>query len=792
MSTNVTGFYRNSKVEELNMAAVGQSKVDKIIFAERVAKVDALIKDSKWYAEFKMILGYYLPNHPYIELFLDAISEPHTNGKAIWAGMPQYIVEREKPLTDVEIYASLRAILAHEAQHIRSSNFKAYAAYIEHIVKYFGSLDVKYQNPGYQGVLQHVATSFGNGIEDGRIERITVYNRPGLTKYFRYFRAEWWKSQPVTQPNDNLSTFLWSIVTLATTGMYPLNFIKFYAGTEVEKELNRIEADVILATNTRTAEDCLKACYRLIQNSEALLRKWIDEIPVNTLQNMPTNVNHEYTTSEDDEFNEQAPQQSSMFDNSNAKGKEDQDKKDDQKGQGGSGEQQDQKQDQKDSQSGSDGKESDKKEDAEKQAGGSNGQGKDDKKENASDQGKDGDKEDKKQGEKSSSNSDLKGSDKSSEGNEDASEKGEDGKEKGKKDKAAASKSPIQNMEPHLSATESYGQEGMQEDPKDGERLDEVNKMIQDILNDVKQDFEQTKNSINDKEERSLEKSRSEATSLSKEELKEIMNKSGFGYRDITLREGSGAKMVLPQEIQYRAKRFAKEVKWLLDSKVTPTKRNQTAGMIDPLKLYKLGMKDTGIMKKNGRKSLGDYVAYFIKDESASMNSSKRTSAGIALSIAEEALKPLIPLKITSYTTSNNGVVHRLIKDFKDQGKRSYSYTDLVNNSTGNGNADGVAIRTATEELLKHGSKDKLLFIFSDGVPSAYGKQSVGLADVKAAVTEAKRKGIRVFCIMFGTKTERESLDSNFQFMYGNDFISVDPNEIEKVLKTRLMKALVK
>ncbi|MBG9693099.1 hypothetical protein ABD91_20340 [Lysinibacillus sphaericus] len=762
MNTNVTGFYRNSKVEELNMAEVGQSKVDKIIFAERVAKVDALIKDSKWYAEFKMILGYYLPNHPYIELILDAISEPRTNGKAIWAGIPQYMVDREKPLTDVEIYAILRAILAHEAQHIRSSNFKAYVDYIEHIVKYFGSLDVKYQNPGYQGVLQHIATSFGNGIEDGRIERITVYNRPGLTKYFRYFRAEWWKAQPLTQPNDNLSTFLWSIVTLATTGMYPLNFKKFHAGTEVEKELNRIEADVILATNTRTAEDCLKACYRLIQNSEALLRKWIDEIPVNTLQNMPTNVNHEFTTSEEDEFNEQAPKQLSIFDNSNTKSNEEQDKKNDQKGQGGSGEQQDQKQEQKDGQGGSEGKKSNKKEDANKQAGGSNGQSEDDKKENASGQGEDGDKE------------------------------GEKGKEQGKKDKAAASKSPIQNMEPHLSATESYGQEGMQEDPRDGERLEEVNKMIQEILNDVKQDFEQAKNSINDKEERSLEKSRSEATSLSKEELKEIMNKSGFGYRDINLREGSGAKMVLPQEIQYRAKRFAKEVKSLFDSKVTPTKRNQTAGMIDPLKLYKLGMKDAGIMKKNGRKSLGDYVAYFIKDESASMNSFKRTSAGIALSIAEEALKPLIPLKITSYTTSNNGVVHRLIKDFKDQSKRSYSYTDLINNSTGNGNADGVAIRTATEELLKHGGKDKLLFIFSDGVPSAYGKVSVGLADVKAAVTEAKRKGIRVFCIMFGTKAERERLDSNFQFMYGNDFISVDPNEIEKVLKTRLMKALVK
>lgn len=788
MNTNVTGFYRNSKVEELNMAAVGQSKVDKIVFAERVAKVDALIKDSKWYAEFKMILGYYLPTHPYIGLYLDAISQPRTNGKAIWAGMPQYMVERKKPITDVEIYASLRAILAHEAQHIRSSNFEAYSAYIDHIIKYFGDLDVKYKNPGYQGVLQHIATSFGNGIEDGRIERIIVYNRPGLIKYFRYFRAEWWRAQPVTEPNDNLSTFLWSIVTLATTGMYPLNFNKFYAGTEVEKELKRIEADVILATNTRTAEDCLKACYKLIQSSEVLLRKWIDEIPLKTLQNMPTDMEHEYTTSEDDEFNEQAPQQSSIFDNSKAKSNEDQDKQEEQDG---SGEQQDQKEEQE-GQDGSGDKQSDEKEDAENQAGGSNGEENEDKEEDVSGQGKDGDKEDKGQGEESSSNSDSKGSEKLSEGNKDSSEKGKEGKEKDKKDKAAASKSPIQNMEPHLSATESYGQEGMQEDPKDGERLNEINKMIQDILNDVQQDFEQAKSSIDDKVDRSLEKNRSEATSLSKEELKEIMNKSGFGYRDIVLREGSGAKLVLPQDIQYRAKRFAKEVKSLFDSKVTPTKRNQTAGMIDPLKLYKLAMKDAGIMKKNGRKSLGDYVAYFIKDESASMNSSKRTSAGIALSIAEEALKPLIPLKITSYTTSSNQVVHRLIKDFKDQSKRSYSYTDLINNSRGNGNADGVAIRTATEELLKHGGKDKLLFIFSDGVPSAYGKESVGLADVKAAVTEAKRKGIRVFCIMFGTKVERQSLERNFQFMYGNDFISVDPNEIEKVLKNRLMKALVK
>jgi len=116
------------------------------------------------------------------------------------------------------------------------------------------------------------------------------------------------------------------------------------------------------------------------------------------------------------------------------------------------------------------------------------------------------------------------------------------------------------------------------------------------------------------------------------------------------------------------------------------------------------------------------------------------------------------------YSGQGRGQVNFLvIKDFDDQlgGKAAQRLGGLVPMQQ---NRDGAAIRHTTAKLLKREARTRLLVLISDGRPLDDGyKDEYSLEDTKAALREARQRGVHPFCITI----DREA-DGYVRRMYGD------------------------
>lgn len=770
---------------------------------ENLERIRLFLRRDKLLTELKAILSYLVPYRSDIKLILNANGDSYTNGDSITLGVPDYM----RTASEEEIYIALRAILSHESQHIKSSNFKLYSQFIQRVVSFFGEKDKELKEQRFKGVLEHIATSYGNGIEDGRIERIAVYVRPGYLRYYKYFRGVWWQAQPVTKPEsqaNHLNDFLWSICTIATTGLYPKGFKESYNGSNVHKELERIEARVVHATSSRTAADCLRYCMELIEESADFMIPLIKAMTPEETAQFPQNASPEWQTSDERETfeggqqqsgNQQQNQQSSngssaggnsQGESSNSGNQEKDSAKKEGKEQGGNTQNQSSPIhfDKETMDKIAKALEEKKKRDAEaKKSSDSKSNGTEKGKESGTGSDKKTDEKGSKEG-KSDNSKGLKlafGSDESgaSENNGDKNSQNDAVKVV---DQSKESRSGM-----NLNPSNSWGENEVSVDVSE----DVINKMLIDIANGLK---EEVQNAIrNDKKtDGILNKTLEKAEQLSKQEVRDLVSKSKVKNSNLDIRRHNSSLSHLPAEIKLKSKKFKKDVAEIFKNKESMTRYNLKSGLPNPNDLYRLTIGANDIMMKAGHKSKSDYVAYFLRDESSSMNGLKDKDSAYALSIAEEGLKNVIPLKIVGFRTgAGTSIIHTVIKDFDECKKENYMYSHLLTCPCGGGNADGVAIRLATAELLKRPEKDKILFVFSDGAPSAYKSPELGIADVREAIKEARKQGIIVICIMFGSKVDRERLAPNYKEMYGNNIISCESNLIDKQLTKTLRKLLV-
>jgi nitric oxide reductase NorD protein len=139
------------------------------------------------------------------------------------------------------------------------------------------------------------------------------------------------------------------------------------------------------------------------------------------------------------------------------------------------------------------------------------------------------------------------------------------------------------------------------------------------------------------------------------------------------------------------------------------------------------------------------------------------------------------------YSGQGRGQVDFLvIKDFADRldGQAARRLAGLMPQQQ---NRDGAAIRHATTKLLACETKTKLLIVISDGRPLDDGyKDEYSLEDTKAALREAKRRGIHPFCITI----DREA-DAYLKRMYGDvQFTVIDRVEILPLRLPRIYQRL--
>jgi hypothetical protein len=135
------------------------------------------------------------------------------------------------------------------------------------------------------------------------------------------------------------------------------------------------------------------------------------------------------------------------------------------------------------------------------------------------------------------------------------------------------------------------------------------------------------------------------------------------------------------------------------------------------------------------------------------------------------------------YSGQGRGQVDFLvIKDFDDLlgGKAAQRLGGLVPMQQ---NRDGAAIRHATAKLLAREARTRLLVLISDGRPLDDGyKDEYSLEDTKAALREARQRGVHPFCITI----DREA-DGYVRRMYGDvqfaviDHLEALPKRLPKI-----------
>lgn len=110
-------------------------------------------------------------------------------------------------------------------------------------------------------------------------------------------------------------------------------------------------------------------------------------------------------------------------------------------------------------------------------------------------------------------------------------------------------------------------------------------------------------------------------------------------------------------------------------------------------------------------------------------------------------------------------------------------------------NRDGVAIRVASERLMRRNQHQRFLIVFSDGEPSAFNYSQDGIIDTYEAVEMSRKFGIEVFNVFLSQDPITEDVEQTIHNIYGQYAIFVEgvahlPGHLSPLLKKLLLKSL--
>lgn len=178
-------------------------------------------------------------------------------------------------------------------------------------------------------------------------------------------------------------------------------------------------------------------------------------------------------------------------------------------------------------------------------------------------------------------------------------------------------------------------------------------------------------------------------------------------------------------------------------------------------------------------------------DESGSMssyltNTKSRCECAreTCIAMAEIFAKLNIPVYIMGYTACGGGydTTHHHYVTWKNKKADRMS---LLNLNCSSMNRDGASIRYLNKILKKQSAKRKLLFVISDGQPSAYSGTGNAVADTALALKEA-RKNCDVIGIVLGNDT-----DEILQGFYQKNYVQVKSNESIFVAITKMLRKII-
>ncbi|VWL85952.1 vWA domain-containing protein [Oceanivirga miroungae] len=187
-----------------------------------------------------------------------------------------------------------------------------------------------------------------------------------------------------------------------------------------------------------------------------------------------------------------------------------------------------------------------------------------------------------------------------------------------------------------------------------------------------------------------------------------------------------------------------------------------------------------------------DFSVMILIDGSGSMDSYSKDIIGILLCLHDILYKYNIKHSIVSHNAIfyENDVNINIYWDYNSNNKESSNILEYEpNNST----RDGIVLRWANKYILeKQNSRNPLLFIISDGLPShvkengkVYSVPYI-IDDIKDSILDMKKNGIKTYPLAFNTSYE------DLEKLYGKSYRCDNPNMLINNLFSVIYKKLIK
>lgn len=240
-------------------------------------------------------------------------------------------------------------------------------------------------------------------------------------------------------------------------------------------------------------------------------------------------------------------------------------------------------------------------------------------------------------------------------------------------------------------------------------------------------------------------------------------------------------------------KGLVNEIRVLLDSRKAYDLRGLNKGRLHSGSLWKLTVPDPGVFsKRHIPGDIPELAVYILIDLSGSMASYTRDGreridhAKDAACVLSETCRELkIPHAITGFDEAFHSptVRHYPAVTFHEADSSKIACLEAKGN-----NRDGYSIRVAANELALRHEPRKILFVLSDGLPAANGYGSmIAYQDVRNAVLEARKKGIRTISLRFG----ETNYEAEFKFMYDTPVFVHDTAMLPKTLGSIFKRVLL-
>lgn len=702
-------------------------------------------------------------------------SEIYTDGKKIVVGLPNECVGMKYG----EIYSIVKASVGHESAHVKWSNFNVMKEYLQEVAR--------------RKVNQSVGHSIFNIVEDGRIERLLCEELPGYTKHIKFLNLTLIKKDgKLKESEDVLSNIIGTMLYLSVLGIYPLNYKDILDKKERDLIDNKIYPLILKGVMTNSFSVHKNVCLEILD----LIKDYIPKQMPKSLQQMLSELAQEtYTSSEGEDGKDDCNLDDKVKSiikrqKSKSSSNEPDDENESSQNMGGSSsdssDNAEEKEDNLDDKSlnQNEVKSDDKNEQDESNNSSANSSKSED---SNSDESDESDKENSSEGESDSVDDNKEDTkEDNNDASSDSKNDSKDGKENDKNDSSNDKTSDSTNKDSN-EKSDNDNQDSDTDNLDDDILSNPIPNHVGDIsgksdslsYEDSEKDFfENLKQEIEEEAVRAFERVEKEEKRAKANEANsyhESIDLSSINSNYSTFRQEPNFRFTYPDyptskpqaEFKMKIHGLRKTFEKMLKNDETHYK-GQKRGRLDSSRLWRLGINDDSVFKKRNIEDKADYAVEILIDISGSMHNRYKYKNAIGTAICiESALTGLDGVEVKTVAFNfDDGTKMRVLKDFKDTESKTPSVYDRY--ITGGCNRDGFAIRVALDDLKKHGAKNKLLIVISDGMPSCdIENVEDSIADVKNAV-HSGRKVATIVSILINNGPIHDSTREVFHHMYEN------------------------